>query len=136
MAKYNNARFDQFSKIDQGLYTISDQIEWNDLLNRDDLYQYNEDIEDNDYLLNTYSMDELYAIPHTLLKIESKYNQRPDILAYDLFGDPDFWWIICFMNGIEDFQGFIAGITVKVPERTYLLSWLMRNKFESQKNNA
>lgn len=32
------------------------------------------------------------------LRLEAKYARRPDLLAYDLYGTPQVWWIFAMRN--------------------------------------
>ena len=34
-------------------------------------------------------------VPYT---IEPQYHQRPDLLAYDMYGNPGLWWVFCQRN--------------------------------------
>lgn len=39
--------------------------------------------------------------PHVsdrLITIETKYHERPDLLAFDLFGSPGYWWVFMVRN--------------------------------------
>lgn len=40
----------------------------------------------------------------TLLEINQTYQYRPDLLAFDLYGDPGLWWVFALRNPnvIED----------------------------------
>lgn len=40
---------------------------------------------------------------------------RPDLLSYDYYGIPDFWWKILEVNGIKDIWEFKQGITIFLP---------------------
>jgi len=48
-----------------------------------------------------------------------KYNHRPDLLAYDLYGQSELWWIFTFYNRdtiknpIYDFK---SGTQIKIPK--------------------
>jgi hypothetical protein len=33
---------------------------------------------------------------------DERYVNRPDILANDLYGDPDLFWVIALRNGLQD----------------------------------
>jgi hypothetical protein len=37
-----------------------------------------------------------------LIKLDEKYEHAPDLLALDLYGDPELWWIIPQRNGLQD----------------------------------
>ena len=57
--------------------------------------------------------------------IESKYDRRPDLLAYDLYGDTRLWWVFVRrnMNKIQDpINDFRSGITIRLPDKTALAS--------------
>jgi hypothetical protein len=50
--------------------------------------------------------------------IESKYEERPDLLAFDVYGNSRYWWVFAARNPdqlkdpIRDFQ---SGLTIWVP---------------------
>ena len=52
--------------------------------------------------------------------LTSKYDQRPDKLAYDLYGNAKLWWVFAHFNQdtlkdpIIDFQ---AGLEIQVPTK-------------------
>lgn len=53
------------------------------------------------------------------IKIENKYDRRPDLMAYDLYGNPNVWWIFVHYNRekIKDpINDFKSGITIVVPK--------------------
>ena len=52
--------------------------------------------------------------------ISSKYENRPDVLAHDLYGNAKLWWVLAEFN--PDTLGdpiidFLAGLTINVPTR-------------------
>lgn len=50
--------------------------------------------------------------------IEGKYDIRPDLLSYDLYGTPDYWWVFMTMNpdAIKDpIYDFKSGMQIYVP---------------------
>jgi hypothetical protein len=59
--------------------------------------------------------------------IQPQYNYRPDLLAYDIYGNPKLWWVFTqrniniLMDPIYDFR---AGVTISLPKRSSLLSAL------------
>lgn len=63
-----------------------------------------------------------------LLKIlETKYEHRPDLLSYDLYGSPNFWWIFMVVNpdAIKDpIYDFKAGMVIYVPTANRLSNTL------------
>lgn len=62
-----------------------------------------------------------------LYTIESQYTHRPDLLAFDLYGDPKLWWIFVQRNmdilkdPIYDFE---PGISIYCPKKSNLLKYL------------
>lgn len=52
--------------------------------------------------------------------IESAYQFRPDLLAFDLYGDATLWWVFIARNPnvITDPLGdFQAGVVIRVPKK-------------------
>jgi hypothetical protein len=59
-------------------------------------------------------------IPYTL---QSQYSMRPDLLAYDLYGDVKLWWVFAARNpnAIEDpIFDFVSGVTIYLPKLSTL----------------
>jgi hypothetical protein len=56
--------------------------------------------------------------------INNTYQYRPDLLAYDLYGDARLWWVFRARNPntiddpIFDFQ---TGVTIMIPKKTTLV---------------
>ncbi len=63
---------------------------------------------------------ETLSVETRLVKIQSKYDRRPDLMAHDLFGNSRVWWIFASYNReklkdpIHDFK---AGMTIVVPKK-------------------
>jgi len=59
--------------------------------------------------------------------IQPQYNYRPDLLAYDIYGNPKLWWVFTqrnidiLMDPIYDFR---SGVTIALPKKSSLLSSL------------
>lgn len=52
--------------------------------------------------------------------IENKYNRRPDLLAFDLFGDSRLWWVIVHYNRdkLKDpINDLVPGLEIVVPKK-------------------
>jgi hypothetical protein len=59
--------------------------------------------------------------------VEGKYNNRPDLLSYELYGTPDYWWIFMVVNpdAIKDpIYDFVTGLQIYVPTADRLSSIL------------
>lgn len=49
-------------------------------------------------------------------KIEPKYHNRPDLLAFDIYGSPAYMWVVLQYNNILDVNlEFIEGQTITIP---------------------
>lgn len=52
--------------------------------------------------------------------IEPRYDQRPDLLAYDKYGSSRVWWVVVLRN-IDDIKDpirdFKAGTTIMLPSK-------------------
>ena len=59
--------------------------------------------------------------------IESQYNHRPDLLAYDLYDDPKLWWVFAQRNMdvlIDPVYDLIPGTQIYIPKGPQLRSLL------------
>lgn len=62
-----------------------------------------------------------------IYQIQEVYNNRPDMLAYDLYGDAGLWWVFAARNPntIEDpIYDFITGISIFLPKQSSINSAL------------
>lgn len=51
-------------------------------------------------------------------EVDAKYEHRPDLLSYDLYGDSSYWWIFSVRNKnlLKDpVYDLVAGIKIFVP---------------------
>ena len=61
------------------------------------------------------------------MTVEPKYHNRPDLLAYDLYGNPQYWWVFCArnMDSIRDpIWDFVSGLEIVVPSKKNLKATL------------
>ncbi len=59
--------------------------------------------------------------------IENQYKHRPDLLAYDLYGDAKLWWVFVQrnMDTIKDpIYDFAPGTTIYLPKKNNLEKYL------------
>ena len=59
--------------------------------------------------------------------IENQYRHRPDLLAYDLYGNPKLWWVFVQrnMSVIKDpIYDFEPGTVIFLPKKTNLQKFL------------
>lgn len=47
--------------------------------------------------------------------LSAKYEYRPDLLSYDVYGVSDYWWKIMQVNKIWDVYEFTAGKNIRIP---------------------
>jgi hypothetical protein len=58
-----------------------------------------------------------------LFTVTSKYENRPDLLSNDLYGDSRFWWVFAVRNktAIQDpIFDLVAGMKIYIPDRATL----------------
>mgnify|MGYP001079088113 CR=1 FL=1 len=54
-----------------------------------------------------------------LFEIDPKYNKRPDLLSFDLYGTPNYWWIFALRNMdtlVDPINDFLTGVIIYIPE--------------------
>lgn len=59
----------------------------------------------------------------TKFTLTSKYNRRPDLLAYELYGDSNLWWVFVLYNRnqiVNPINDFTTGKTILVPNRDFV----------------
>ena len=59
--------------------------------------------------------------------IENQYRHRPDLLAYDLYGNAKLWWVFVQrnMSVIKDpIYDFVPGTTIYIPKKSNLNKYL------------
>lgn len=78
------------------------------------------------WYLGTYSPRSLLRDGTDIVRIlEAKYENRPDLLSYDLYGSPNFWWVFMMINPdtIKDpIYDFKAGMVIYVPTANRLMN--------------
>ena len=50
-----------------------------------------------------------------IMAITKGVEYRPDLVSYQIYGFPDFWWKILEANGMKDIYEFQAGKTIILP---------------------
>jgi hypothetical protein len=75
----------------------------------------------NDFYLD---INNLPKIPKStsdrLYEIESKYANRPDLLAHELYGTVRLWWVFALRNPdllIDPLEDFKSGLAIYLPTR-------------------
>jgi Base plate wedge protein 53 len=58
-------------------------------------------------------------------QIDAKYENRPDLLAYDLYGDTRLWWVFAVRNKSklkDPVYDLVAGMKIFVPNPNTLMA--------------
>ena len=54
-----------------------------------------------------------------LYQLTEVYQYRPDMLAYDLYGDANLWWVFASRNpnalGPDPYFNFVSGLSIYIP---------------------
>jgi hypothetical protein len=59
----------------------------------------------------------------TVFTLTQKYNKRPDILAYERYGEAAYWWVFVVYNKnliLDPINDFTTGLTILVPNRNFI----------------
>ena len=59
--------------------------------------------------------------------IQPQYNYRPDLLAYDIYGNPKLWWVFAQRNAdiiFDPIYDFRSGVTIALPKKSRLMASL------------
>ena len=67
------------------------------------------------------------ATTDKFIVVQGKYDKRPDLLSYDLYGTPDYWWTFMILNPdvLKDpVFDFNAGVQIYTAARDRLTSIL------------
>jgi hypothetical protein len=74
--------------------------------------------------LDTLNFRDISANSDDVLYIETQqYSMRPDLLAYDLYGDPGLWWVFAVRNKSvlkDPVYDMLAGQRIYIPNLTTL----------------
>ena len=77
-----------------------------------------------DFYLDLWNYTPIPSTPDdTLYEIEPKYEKRPDLLAYELYGTPRLWWVFAIRNKnylIDPIEDFKAGLVIYLPSKESL----------------
>lgn len=55
------------------------------------------------------------------IELTAKHNLRPDVLAHELYGDADLWWVFVLFNRnkiLDPIFDFKTGLKIRVPIST------------------
>ena len=61
--------------------------------------------------------DYVQRLPQKLATVPAGMEGRPDLIAFDVYGNPYYWWVICVANDITDtFEQLKAGKVIRIPQ--------------------
>lgn len=80
------------------------------------------------FFLDVASIPNIPAEPSDVAyELDNIYKHRPDLLAFDLYGDSSLWWVFSIRNPnvLQDpVFDFLPGVTIYIPKKTTIVSAL------------
>lgn len=71
----------------------------------------------------------VFATDDIMITLQAKYNTRPDLLAYDLYGKAVLAWVVLWYNTIVDINTeFVTGASLRCPSRSRLYSSILTSQ--------
>jgi hypothetical protein len=69
-----------------------------------------------------------FASDDIIVTLNPRYDQRPDLLAYDIYGKETYAWLVLQYNNIIDVvEEFTTGTSVRLPSQKRLQAILVTN---------
>ena len=73
----------------------------------------------NDFYLDINTLPKIpNSISDDIYTIESKYENRPDLLAHERYGSTNLWWVFALRNPdelVDPIKDFKQGVSIKLP---------------------
>lgn len=61
--------------------------------------------------------------------LSPRYNTRPDLLAYDMYGKSNLMWLVLLFNAIVDVnEEFVTGATITLPSKSRVFSSIVSSQ--------
>jgi hypothetical protein len=133
MPTFRHARYGVVIK-DGNLNTAGDVVIWDENLDRSSYYEFDPDLQDNNYLLKTADIDKCRKFKGSKWTVPLDLEGRPDIIAYRKYGDPDYWQFIMWKNSFAD-EDQVKG-SIVLPNAHEIRAWLVDVKFETEKKKS
>lgn len=73
---------------------------------------------DNFDPLTSYFASEIAKLPVSGYYTIQGEDERPDLAAYRIYGDTQYWWVLLMYNKILEFNGIATGETLPYPSLT------------------
>jgi hypothetical protein len=85
--------------------------------------------EEYDFLYNNLSRLVL-NYPVSYYQLTDSDVMRPDLVSYKMYNTTDFWWLILYVNDIEDpLTDLVSGTIVKIPNVLDIYAFYKSNSF-------
>lgn len=58
------------------------------------------------------------SVGDKIVSIDPKYHLRPDLMAYDLYGSANLWWVFAITNKdklVDPINDFVSGLVITQP---------------------
>ena len=81
---------------------------------RYDMSKFMEWIDGTYDVLSSYFIEELRKLPLAGVYRVELEPFRPDLVSYDVYGDPQYWWLLLEYNGWVDWTQFSLGSSVNL----------------------
>src|SRR3989304_6412833 len=119
---------DVFKEYSRFYRSIPPSIDNN--LRRNNLYIFDSNLQDYDYLYGGYRLDaKLKRMQYTEFRIEGKYHHRPELFCFDIYGDTDYWWFLLFFNGLDGWDQFNVNKVIKIPIKEEIDNFMIEWRF-------
>ena len=75
----------------------------------------------NDFYLDINTLPKIpNSISDDIYTIESRYENRPDLLAHEIYGTANLWWVFALRNPdilVDPLEDFTAGKRIRIPSQ-------------------
>jgi hypothetical protein len=112
------------------LYTVSDPPKTQRISRRQDGYAYHPKLNDYDILNSIYDQT-FFDLPCVNYRVQTEEAYRPDLIAYKVYHDTDFWSFLMLYNRLADPTEIVVGRIIKIIMWNDLSSWLTENIIQS-----
>lgn len=96
-------------------------------------------VDDNleyDYLSSTEIVFEEFPTPEKVYVVRQSDLNRMDIISFNVYGNPNYWWLIALRNGIIDTRDdMFMGKKLYIPNLSDFYTFMNRKKKKSKISN-
>lgn len=65
------------------------------------------------------------------IQVQVKWEHRPDLVSYHIFGSTDYWWILLMYNDLMSNEEVLPGMILKYPKRSAIDEYIFSAKKRS-----